>query len=83
MITEQAISFCEHMPKICLLNPCPIQPPFKLRISKMLFGQRLTSLNRQATSNGSDQTAHLRKLVCAFAGNTCHIVGNLMLLLIW
>ena len=31
-----------------------------------------------ATSNGSDQTARMRRLVWAFAGRTYHIVGNLM-----
>ena len=30
------------------------------------------------TSKGSDQTAHMRRLVGAFAGCTYHIVGNLM-----
>ena len=32
----------------------------------------------QATNNGSDQTAHMRRLVWAFAGLTYHIVENLM-----
>ena len=38
----------------------------------------LLSKNIQATSKGSDQTAHMRRLVWAFAGRTYHIVGNLM-----
>ena len=32
----------------------------------------------QATSKGSDQTVHVRRLVWAFAGHTYHIVGNLI-----
>ena len=32
----------------------------------------------QVTSKGSDQTAHMRRLVWAFAGRTYHIVENLM-----
>ena len=27
----------------------------------------------QATSKGSDQTAHMRRLICGFAGRTHHI----------
>ena len=27
----------------------------------------------QATSKGSDQTAHMRRLICGFAGRTYHI----------
>ena len=30
------------------------------------------------TSKGSDQTAHMRRLICGFAGRIYHIVGNLM-----
>ena len=37
----------------------------------------------QATSKGSDQTAHMRRLVWAFADRTYHIVGNLMSRLIF
>ena len=33
----------------------------------------------QVTSKGSDQTAHMRRLISGFAGCTYHIVGNLML----
>ena len=36
------------------------------------------SLNIQATSEGSDQTARMRRLIWGFAGRTYHIVGNLM-----
>ena len=34
------------------------------------------SLNIQATSKGSDQTARMRRLIWGFAGRTYHIVGN-------
>ena len=34
------------------------------------------SYNIQATSKGSDKTAHMRRLISAFAGRTYHIVGN-------
>ena len=34
------------------------------------------------TRKGSDQTACMRRLICAFAGRTYHIVVNLMLWLI-
>ena len=37
----------------------------------------------QATSKGSDQTAHMRRLISGFAGRTYHIVGNLMPWLIY
>ena len=30
------------------------------------------------TSKGSDQTAHIRRVIGGFAGRTYHIVGNLM-----
>ena len=43
----------------------------------------LQSRNIKATSEGSDQTARMRKLVGAFAGCTYHIAGNLMLRLIF
>ena len=36
------------------------------------------SLNIQATSKGSDQSARICRLVWAFAGRTYHIIGNLM-----
>ena len=45
----------------------------------MLYGQKLNSQNIQVTGKGSDQTAHTRRLVWAFAGHTYHIFGNLML----
>ena len=32
----------------------------------------------QATSKGSDQTAHMRRLIWGFADHTYHIVGNIM-----
>ena len=40
------------------------------------------SKNIQATSIGSDQSAHMRRLIWAFAGRTYHVVGNIMLRLI-
>ena len=36
------------------------------------------SYNMQATSKGSDKTAHMRRLIRGFAGRIYHIVGNLM-----
>ena len=36
----------------------------------------------QDTSEGSKQTAHMGRLVRAFAGRTYHSVGNFMLLLV-
>ena len=44
----------------------------------MLFGQKRKSKNIQAISKGSDQTAHMRRLIWGSAGRTYHIVGNLM-----
>ena len=41
------------------------------------------SLNLQATSKGSDQTAHMRRLIGGFAGRTYHIVGNFMSRLVY
>ena len=38
-------------------------------------------LNSQVTSKGSDQTAHMRRLILGFAGRTYQILGNPMLLL--
>ena len=32
----------------------------------------------RATCKGSDQTAHMRRLLRGFAGRTYHIVGNIM-----
>ena len=37
----------------------------------------------QTASNGSDQSAHMRRLIWGFAGRIFHIVENLMLQLIW
>ena len=34
------------------------------------------------TSKGSDQTAHMRRLIWGFAGHTYNIVGNLVSLII-
>ena len=62
----------------------PVHPPFKLRNSKWcsVSGLRVIE-NIQATSKGSDQTAHMCRLVWAFAGGTFHIVEKLILWLIW
>ena len=35
-------------------------------------------MNIQGTNKGSDLTAHMHRLVLAFAGRTYHIVGNRM-----
>ena len=45
----------------------------------MMFGQQL-NIHRifKVTSKGSDQSAHMRRLVWAFAGRKYHIVGNIM-----
>ena len=57
----------------------PMQPPFKLRNFKCCSVSSFTiTLNIQATSKGSDQTAHRCRLIWAFAGRTYHIVGNFM-----
>ena len=56
----------------------PMQPPFKLRNSKCRSISSLFSYNIRAASKGSDQTAHMRRLVWAFTGRTYRIFGNLM-----
>ena len=56
----------------------PLQPPIKLRNSKWCSVSSLQSKNTQATSKGSDQTAHMHRLIWGFAGHTYHFVGNLM-----
>ena len=61
----------------CVDSGEPLQPPFKIRNSKWCSISSFT-LNIQATSKGSDQSAHMRRLVWAFAGRTFQIVGNLM-----
>ena len=53
----------------------PVQPPFKNRNSKLCSVSSLF----KATSKGSDQTAHMRRLIWGITGRTYHIVGNLML----
>ena len=40
----------------------PVQPPFKLINSKLCLVSSLT-LNNQAISKGSDQSAHMRRLI--------------------
>ena len=56
----------------------PLPPPFELRNSKCCSVSSLQSKNIQATSKSSDLTAHMRRLVWAFACRTYHIVGNLL-----
>ena len=41
----------------------PVQPPFKIRNSKFFWQEAKHSCNIQATCKGSDQTAHMRRLV--------------------
>ena len=55
-----------------------VQPPVKFRTSKDVRSEAKHSLNIQATSKGSDQTARKCRLICCLAGCTYHIVGNLM-----
>ena len=55
-----------------------LQNPVKLRHSKCCSVSSLTVMNIQATSKGSDQTEHVRRLAWAFAGRTYHIVGNIV-----
>ena len=47
-----------------------MQPLFKLRNSKGCLVSRLTLIDIPATSNGSDQTAHMRRLIKVLAGRT-------------
>ena len=56
----------------------PVQPLFKFRNSKWCSVSSLTLVEYSATSKGSDQTAHMRRLIWGFAGRTYHIVGNFM-----
>ena len=60
-----------------------VQPLFNLRNQKWISYSRLILIEYQATRKGSDQTAHMRRLIWAFDGRTYYIVGNLMLRLIW
>ena len=49
----------------------PVQPPFKLRNFKWVWSVvKQQSMNIQATSRGSDQTARMRRLIWDFAGRT-------------
>ena len=41
------------------------------------------SKNIQVTRKGSDQTAHMHRLICGFVGCTYHIVGSLILQLMY
>ena len=41
----------------------PVQPPFKLRSPNDVQSVASHSLNTQATSKGSDQTARMRRLI--------------------
>ena len=56
-----------------------MQPPvLSLETPNAVRSVAQQSENIQATNNGSDQAAHMRRLVLAFAGRTYHIVGNLL-----
>ena len=56
-----------------------LEPPFKNRNSKEAY----QASNIQANSKGSDRSVRMRRLVLAFAYRIYHIVGNLMLWLIY
>ena len=58
--------------------PPGLQPRFKLRNYKFCSVSSLTLIEYSVTSKGSDQTAHMRRLISGFAGLTYPIVGNLM-----
>ena len=44
----------------------------------LLLSLETVSSLTQATSKGSDQTAHMRRLIWGFVGRTNHFVGNFM-----
>ena len=48
---------------IRIVSDKPMQPPFKLRNSNDVRSVAKYTLNIQATSKGSDQTARMRRLV--------------------
>ena len=57
----------------------PVQPPFKLRNSKLyLVSSSKFIIDIQANSKISDQNAHMRRLIWSFACHTYHIVRNVM-----
>ena len=56
----------------------PLQPPLSLETSNYVQSVAKHSYNIQVTSKGSDQTAHMRRLISAFTGHTYHIAGTLM-----
>ena len=56
----------------------PVQPPFKLQTPNDVQTVAEQSYNIRVTSKGSDQSAHMRRLIRGFAGRAYHIVGNLM-----
>ena len=56
----------------------PVRPSFGLGDSQLCSVSGLAVMEFQATSKGSDQTAHMCRLIWGFAGRTYHIVGNLM-----
>ena len=55
-----------------------MQPPYKLRNAKSCSDSSFTVIECSRNSEGSDQTAHMRRLVRVFAGRAYHIVENLM-----
>ena len=57
----------------------PVKPPLSLETPNNVQSVALFSLNIQATSKGSDQTARMRRLIWAFVGRTYHIVRHIML----
>ena len=60
-----------------------VEPPFKNIKSKYCSSVVYQASNIQAISKGSDHSVRMRRLVRAFAYRTYHIVGNLMLCLIY
>ena len=60
-----------------------VEPTFKNRNSKCGSSVAYHASNIQAISKGSDHSMRMRRLVLAFAYRTYHIVGNLMLWLIY
>ena len=46
--------------------------------SFICWNQNIVPMKILATSKGSDQTAHVHRLIGGFTGRTLHIVGNLI-----
>ena len=60
-----------------------MEPPFKNRTPKCCSSAAYHASNVQAISKGSDHSVRMRRLVSAFAYRTYHIVGTLMLELLY